>query len=180
MSVALGMVPTDGRGSMPFALLRGEALVAVASRALEHAEVELVDFTAGWSEVVDRGLPLVVHDPLCAGTPVEFLAEMAERGGTSTAVLVGVRRTDDGSSGVASPVVLPPDVLGAIDDWPDLDDLPALVERLQDRFEVESVAAPDQALRVSGPDDLPALEQLLAEEDGGPEDPGLAPGLVPG
>ena len=76
---AVGVVPTDGRGSLPFALMHNEALVAVASWALGEAGVELLDFTAPWSEVVERGLPLAVHDPLCPGTPVDFLrAAVAE------------------------------------------------------------------------------------------------------
>ena len=43
---AVGVVPVEGRGSMPFALLHGESLVAVASWALGEAGVELLDFTA--------------------------------------------------------------------------------------------------------------------------------------
>src|ERR687885_148564 len=45
----VGVVPTDGRGSWPFALLHGESLVAVASWALAEAGVGLADFTASWS-----------------------------------------------------------------------------------------------------------------------------------
>ena len=41
----VGVVPVEGRGSLPFALLHGESLVAVASWALGEAGVELLDFT---------------------------------------------------------------------------------------------------------------------------------------
>ena len=67
---AVGWVPVDGRGSMPYALLHGESLVAVASWALGDAGVELLDFTADWADVQARETALVVHDPLCPGTPV--------------------------------------------------------------------------------------------------------------
>ena len=46
---ALGVVPVDGRGSMPFAMLHHESLVAVASWAMGEAGVELLDFTVGWA-----------------------------------------------------------------------------------------------------------------------------------
>jgi len=173
---AVGVVPTDGRGSMPFALLHNEALVAVASWALGDAGVELLDFTAPWSEVVERGLPLVVHDPLCPGTPVEFLRTAIAESVASGAVLAGVRPVtdtvkhldDDGVVGgtvdrtslvaVASPVVLPPAVVAGLDDWPDLDDVPALVERLRGSYPVTFLEAPAEARRVADESDVRLLE----------------------
>jgi 2-C-methyl-D-erythritol 4-phosphate cytidylyltransferase len=182
---AVGVVPTDGRGSLPFALLHNEALVAVASWALGEAGVELLDFTAPWSEVVARGLPLVVHDPLCPGTPVTFLAATVAEAAASGAVVVGVRPvTDtvkhldggdgDGGTGdggtvgetvdrsalvaVASPVVLPAAVVSALDDWPDLDDVPALVDRLRREYPVSFLEAPAQARRVADESDVRLLE----------------------
>ena len=74
-------MPVEGRGSLPFALLHGESLVAVASWALGEAGVELLDFTAPWADVAGPGSRLVVHDPLCPGTPAAFLA----RGGRAAA-----------------------------------------------------------------------------------------------
>ena len=60
-SGTVGVVPTDGRGSMPFALLHGESLVAIASWTVGHAGVELLDFGTSWSEVVEREVPCKVH-----------------------------------------------------------------------------------------------------------------------
>jgi 2-C-methyl-D-erythritol 4-phosphate cytidylyltransferase len=188
---AVGVVPTDGRGSLPFALLHNEALVAVASWALGEAGVELLDFTAPWSEVVARGLPLVVHDPLCPATPVTFLAAAVAESAASGAVVVGVRPvtdtvkhlddvdgSDDGDGGdggdgggmvggtvdrsalvaVASPVVLPAAVVSTLDDWPDLDDVAALVERLRGKYPVSFLEAPAQARRVADESDVRLLE----------------------
>ena len=155
---ALGVVPVEGRGSMPFALLHGESLVAVASWALGEAGVELLDFTAGWAQVKERGLPLVVHDPLCPGTPVGFLAE-AVAAAADGRVVAGVRpvtdtvreadetgvlgRTVDRSTllAVASPVVLPAEVVAALDELPGTDDLADLVVALRQRFEVTLLEA---------------------------------------
>jgi len=122
---ALGFVPTDGRGSLPFILLRNEPLVSVASWATGEAEVELLDFNVAWVDVAARGLPLLLHDPLCPLTPPHFLRELIERAEASGTVTVGVHEVTDtvkeidaaGTVGdtvardrlwqVASPVVLP-------------------------------------------------------------------------
>lgn len=176
---AVGVVPTDGRGSLPFALLHNESLVAVAAWALGDAGVELLDFNTTWADVVVRELPLVVHDPLCPGTPVEFLHAAVAEAAASGAVVVGVRPVtdtvkeigDDGVVGatvdrsalaaVASPLVLPAAVVAAHDDWPDLDDVPALVERLRRRFPVTFLEAPAQARRIADESDLRLLEAAL-------------------
>ena len=69
-------MPVEGRGSLPFALLHGESLVAVASWALGEAGVELLDFTASWADVAGAGEP-----PWCCTTrsarctPASFIAE---------------------------------------------------------------------------------------------------------
>jgi 2-C-methyl-D-erythritol 4-phosphate cytidylyltransferase len=159
---ALGLVPVDGRGSMPFALLHHESLVAVASWALGEAGVELV------------------HDPLCPGTPVAFrrvaVAVAADHGG---AVVVGVRpvtdtvRTVDASGAlgatvdraellaVASPVVIPAAVLASLEQPPDLDDLADLVVALRRDHEVTFLDAPPEARRVADESDVRLLESLL-------------------
>ncbi len=172
---AVGVVPTDGRGSLPFMLLHNESLVAVAAWAVGEAGVELLDFNAPWSAVVERELPLVVHDPLCPGTPVEFLRAAVAEAASSGAVVAGVRPvTDtvkelgDGAVGatvdrsalvaVASPLVVPPAVVAALDDWPDLDDVPALVEHLRSRFPVTFLEAPAEARRIADESDLRLLE----------------------
>ncbi len=172
---AVGVVPTDGRGSLPFALLHNESLVAIAAWTVGEAGVELLDFNTPWSAVVDRELPLVVHDPLCPGAPVEFLRAAVDAAAGSGAVVVGVRPvTDtvkelaDGAVGatvdrsalvaVASPLVLPVAVVAVLDDWPDLDDLPALVDGLRARFPVTFLEAPAEARRIADESDLRLLE----------------------
>jgi len=177
-AVPVGLVPVDGRGSMPFALLHGESLVAVASWAVGEAGVRLLDFTAGWSEVQAQGGPLVIHDPLCPGTPVSFLREavrVAVEGGT---VVVGARPVTDtvkdvdadgvlgqthdraGLHAVASPVVLPHAVIAALPDLPNTDDLADLVTALAAEHEVVFLEAPPSARRVSDESDVHLLEAL--------------------
>ena len=70
----MGIVPVYGRGSLPFALVHGEPLVAAASLALEQAGVQLVDFNVPWAELRASGRPVVLHDPLCPLTPPDFIA----------------------------------------------------------------------------------------------------------
>lgn len=176
ISTAVGIVPVEGRGSMPFAMLHGESLVAVASWALEDAGVELLDFTAAWSDVQARDAALVLHDPLCPGTPAEFLARAVEAAADG-AVVVGVRPVtdtvktiDDGVLGdtvdreglveVASPVVLPATVVAALSEQPVLDDFAELVALLRERHEVTLMEAPPQARRVADESDLRLVEQL--------------------
>jgi 2-C-methyl-D-erythritol 4-phosphate cytidylyltransferase len=179
----MGIVPTDGRGSMPFALLRNEPLVAIASAALERAGVELLDFDASWASVQEAGGPLVLHDPLCPLTPVGFLTETVAAAAKGDAVVVGVRPVTDtlksveagvvgetvdreGVWAVCSPVVLPASVVATLDDTPDLDDLAALVAELRTRFPVTVVEAPPLARRV---DDESALALLDAFAELHPE-----------
>jgi 2-C-methyl-D-erythritol 4-phosphate cytidylyltransferase len=176
---ALGLVPLDGRGSMPFALLHGESLVAVASWALGEAGVELLDFTAAWADVQARGAALVVHDPLCPGTPVAFLVEAVTTASRGEAVVAGVRPVTDtvkdvddrGLLGgtvdradlvaVVSPVVLPAAVVAALPELPDTGDLADLVAALGQDHPVVYLEAPPAARRVSDPSDLRLLEALL-------------------
>src|ERR1700709_1359039 len=137
----LGIVPTDARGSLPYALVHGESLVAAASWALSTAEVELYDYSVSFAAVQDTDRALVVHDPLCPLTPVAFIEEAIEECERTGAVVVGVRSvTDtvkeyDGTTlgatldreqlvCVTSPVVLPAAVVTALDDL-DTDDLAA-------------------------------------------------------
>jgi len=71
----LGIVPTEARGSLLYALVHGESLVAAASWALTTAGVELFDYTVSFEAVQDADRALVVHDPLCPLTPASFLEE---------------------------------------------------------------------------------------------------------
>jgi 2-C-methyl-D-erythritol 4-phosphate cytidylyltransferase len=176
---AVGVVPVDGRGSMPFALLHNESLVAVASWALQEAGVELLDFTDAWRDVVSREAALVVHDPLCPGTPVEFLREALEASAEGGCVVVGVRPVTDtvraadasGTTGptvdrsdllaVASPVVIPASVLVTMPEPPSLDDLADLVVALREHHEVSFLEAPAAARRVTDESDLELVAAMV-------------------
>ena len=180
---ALGVVPDTGRGSLPFALLLGESLVACASWAMGEADVDLVDFTAGWDDVRGSGRALVVHDPLCPLTPTSFLAEAAARAVAEGVVVVGVRpvtdtvkelegdrvgrtRDRDTLRQVTSPVVLPASVLAELDADPDLDDLPALAQRLAASYDVVWLEAPASGARVASESDLAVLAARSGVSDG--------------
>ena len=172
----VGVVPLDGRGSLPFALIHGESLVAAASWALGEAGVDLLDFTTTWSQVQERGVALVVHDPLCPGTPVEFLRSAAAAAGEGR-VVVGVRPVTDtvkhvdgdrlgdtveraGLRAVASPVVLPAAVVAVLAEAPRLDDLADLVVTLAAEHEIHEIEAPPLARRVVDESDLRLVEGL--------------------
>ena len=164
------------RGSLPFALVHGEPLVACAAWALGEAGVMLVDIGTPWSSLVASGEPVVLHDPLCPLTPPAFLAGCVAAAAAGGEVVVAVRPvTDtvkvvdggyvgatvdrDGLHQVASPVVLPAEVVAALDGLPS-PDLAVLVTSLAARFPVRQVEAPPEARRVGGQDDLRLLEAL--------------------
>lgn len=177
---AVGWVPVEGRGSMPYALLHGESLVAVASWALGDAGVELLDFTADWADVQARETALVVHDPLCPGTPAAFLAEAVATAVERDVVVAGVRPVTDtvkatagqdlggtvdraGLLAVASPVVLPASVVAALTEPPPdsaFDDLADLVTWLRASHDVQFVEAPPVGRRVTDESDLRLVEAL--------------------
>ena len=172
----LGLVPTEGRGSLPYALVHGESLVAAASWALSTAGVELFDYSVSFEAVRDTGRALVVHDPLCPLTPASFIEEAVEDAERTGAVVVGVRPVTDtvkeyaggqlGATldrddlvGVASPVVLPASVVATLDEL-DTSDLPALVAELSTRFPVRHLPAPPLGRRVTGEAELEVLVAL--------------------
>jgi 2-C-methyl-D-erythritol 4-phosphate cytidylyltransferase len=176
----VGLVPLEGRGSLPFLLLRGESLVAVASWCLGEAGVHLLDFTLSWADVQAHGAELVVHDPVCPGTPVEFLRE-AVAAAADGDVVVGVRPVTDtvkhgddevlgetvdraGLRAVCSPVVLPASVVAALPEQPDLADLADLVVTLAAEHPVRYLEAPPSARRVVDASDVRLLEALLEPE----------------
>lgn len=186
MERPLGVVPLDGRGSLPYALVHGESLVAAASWALSTAEVDLFDFDVGFAQVQDTERMLVVHDPLCPLTPAGFIAEAVAEAGRTGAVVVGVRPVTDTVKEydgtilggtvdreslvcVTSPVVLPASVVAALDDLPGLDtgDLAALVERLAARFPVRHLQAPPVGRRIVDEGDLEVLAALSQSIDQG-------------
>jgi len=173
---ALGTVVVDDRGTLPFALIHGEALVACAAWALGEAGVTPIDDTVPWAGVAEAGEPFVLHDPLCPMTPPAFIADCVERALEHSCVVVGVRPVtdtvkvvDDGVVGetldrdglvaVAAPVVLPPEVVASLDGLPTTDFV-ALVAELRRRYPVELVEAPPEARRVGSDDDVRVLEAL--------------------
>ncbi len=182
---AVGMVPVEGRGSLPFALLHNESLVAVASWALGEAGVELLDFTESWEQVQARETALVVHDPLCPGTSVDFLRGcVAALDETPDAVVVGARPVTDtvravderGVLGetadrsellaVTSPVVLPASVVASLPELPALDDVADLVVALRAAHHVLEIReAPPAGRRVTDESDLRLLEALSADPE---------------
>src|SRR4051794_28324566 len=92
---SLGAVVEEGRGSLPFALIHGEALVACAAWALGSAGVTVVDWGTPWSAVADTDEPVVLHDALCPMTPPEFIAACVTRAVERDCVVVGVRPVTD-------------------------------------------------------------------------------------
>jgi hypothetical protein len=58
---------------------------------------------------------------------------------------------------MASPLVIPPEVVGELDDWP-ASDLRVALAALRARHDAVLVLAPPSARRVRGDDDLVALE----------------------
>jgi 2-C-methyl-D-erythritol 4-phosphate cytidylyltransferase len=177
---AVGVVVESDRGSLPFALLHGEPLVACAAWSLGEAGVYLLDATTPWDAVVESGLPLVWHDALCPMTPPDFVAACVRRAVEQDAVVAGVHPvtdtvkevvpTDDGPvvgqthdrdglRRLASPLVIPASVVAGLDDWP-ATDLRVALARLRTVARVELVAAPDAARRVAGPADVAVLEAL--------------------
>lgn len=186
---ALGTVVETGRGSLPFELLHGEALVAVAAWGLGESGVTPVDIGTEWEGLAASGEPVVLHDCLCPMTPADFIAGCVREAVAREAVVVGVRpvtdtvKTADGDSAAAgdagglpvvgmgpdrddlvvvtSPVVLPAGVVAALDELPS-DDFGVLVSWLAERFPVLTRQAPPEGRRVAGADDVAVLEALTA------------------
>ena len=175
------MVEAD-RGSLPFALVHGESLVATAAWALGEAGIFVVDLGTGWDAVADADVPFVLHDALCPMTPPAFLDACVQHAAQRSVVTVAVRPvTDtvkelrDGLVGdtvdrgallqVVSPVVLPASVVAALDDVPATSEFAELVAILAERFPVETLEAPAQARRVADQADLRVLEALTRPGD---------------
>jgi 2-C-methyl-D-erythritol 4-phosphate cytidylyltransferase len=180
--LAWGVVVERDRGSLPFALLHGEPLVACAAWAMGEAGVQLLDLTTPWEEVRRAGMPLVWHDALCPMTPPDFLAACVRRSVTDDVVVAGVLPVTDTVKEVvatpegpvigathdrdalrrlASPLVLPPGLVAGLDEWPSVDLGVALAD-LRARHETVLVTAPGSARRVHGGGDVAALESLTA------------------
>lgn len=180
---ALGVVLEAERGSLPFALLHGEALVTCAAWAIGEAGFTQVDLGTSWETVVEAAVdgeePLVLHDSLCPMTPAGFLVACVAHAVETGAVVVGVRPVTDtlktvderGVVGgtvdrdevlqVTSPVVLPPTVVAALDGLATTD-LAALVAVMAERFPVVTLEAPPEGRRVTDEHDVRVLEALTA------------------
>ncbi len=174
---ALGVVLEAGRGSLPFALIHGEALVTCAAWALGEAGVDIADASVPWAGLVESGEDLVLHDSLCPMTPPAFIASCLELARETGHVVVGVRPVTDTIKAVtagfvgetvdresllalASPVVIPAPVAARLGTRP-VDDLARAVGALAAAgHRVETVQAPPEARRVSSPDDVRLLEAL--------------------
>lgn len=173
---ALGWVPLEGRGVLPFALVHGESLVAAASWAVGEAGVQLFDASVSFATVRDSGRPLLLHDPLCPLAPADFLAAAVERCTASGRTVVGFRpvtdtvKTRDGADlgatvdrdglrAVATPVVIPSETLARIEAL-DAADLTALVADLALLGPIEWIEAPAIARRIVSADDVAVLEAL--------------------
>lgn len=174
---SLGLVLDEDRGSLPYALLHGESLVAWAAWALGEAEVTPVDTGTPWSALVEAEEPVVLHDPLCPATPPDFLRACVRESVERQVVVVAVRPVTDtlkhvdagGATGsgpdrdgllqVTSPVVLPPAVVAALDALPD-HHLAALTSLLARRFPLATLEAPASGRRVADEDDVRLLEAM--------------------
>ncbi|MCW2785314.1 MAG: hypothetical protein JWP74_1831 [Marmoricola sp.] len=171
---ALGWVPLEGRGSLPFALVHGESLIAAASWAVGEAGVQLYDASVPFAVVRDSGRPLLLHDPLCPLTPADFLVRAVETCLESERTVVGFRPVTDtvkqqtgdrlGATvdradlrTVTSPVVIPGAVLAGLDRL-DAADFPALVAELAGRGELAWLEAPAIGRRIASTSELEVLE----------------------
>ena len=161
---ALGAVVDEGRGSLPYALIHGESLVACASWALGSAGVTLVDYSTTWAGIRAAEEPFVLHDTLCPMTPAAFIATCVARSSAGGVVVVGCM-TSTGERVIASPVVLPRLVVAALADVPSYD-FDELVAALEARFPVEYAEAPSAGARVSSPADVRLLESLTGPGSG--------------
>jgi 2-C-methyl-D-erythritol 4-phosphate cytidylyltransferase len=166
---AWGVVPDEGRGSLPYALIHGESLVATASFALEAAGVTLLDPRADLEIVRDEGVPLVLHDSLCPLTPVDFLMEAIDFARAHGCIVAGARpvpesgESDDGDTRVevTSPIVLPEAVVETLESIP-VGDFAGLVEDWRARWPLTLLTAPPEGRRIHDADEISGLEALTA------------------
>ena len=181
--IALGRVIDEGRGSLPFALVHGEALVTTATWALSEAAVLPLDARTSIEGVLDAGLPLVLHDSLCPMTPPDFIAACVRRAVADGVVVAGVRAVTDtvktlhgntlgdtlgetvdreALARVVSPVVVPAERVSQAAELladPGVQ-LAPLVEALRAGGPVLLLDAPPEAMRVGNLDDVRVLEAL--------------------
>ena len=98
------------------------------------------------------------HDVVVAAVlPVTDTVKVLEDGPGGP--VVGHTLDRDGLRRLVSPLVLPPSVVAAMDDWPS-DDLVDALGALREGHRVELVEAPTSAMRVRDRTDLARLEAL--------------------
>lgn len=175
---SLGIVLDRDRGSLPYTLIHGEALVACAAWALGDAGVTLLDTGITWDAVRSAEEPVVLHDALCPMTPADFIASCVRRALADDAVVVATRPVTDtvkriadgvvgetvdreGLTSIVSPVVLPPSVVATLVEEPG-SDLVVLVASLATSHRVVLVEAPASARRVTSPEEIALLQALTA------------------
>jgi len=169
-------VVESDRGSLPFALIHGEALLVCATWALGEAGVTPVDFTTPWAAIAEAEEPYVLHDALCPMTPAGFVAHCVQTAVERDAVVVAVRPVTDTLKTVAgglvgdtldrsglveatSPIVLPASVVERLEAVP-AGDFAAIAADLAARFPVVTLEAPPEGRRVADLDDVRVLEAL--------------------
>ncbi|WP_374454774.1 2-C-methyl-D-erythritol 4-phosphate cytidylyltransferase [Nocardioides sp.] len=162
---------------MPFALIHGEALVACAAWALGEAGVRIVDASVTWEAIVAAGEDLVLHDSLCPMTPPAFIAACLEQARSTGRPVVGVRPVTDtvkvvadhrvGATldrddlvAVASPLVIPAEVLATMAARPSVDLVLAVADLAAAGQPAETLTAPPEGRRVSSPEDVQVLDAL--------------------
>ena len=171
------MVLDEDRGSLPYALIHGESLVACAAWALGESGVDIVDATVEWEVVAEAGEDFVLHDSLCPMTPPDFIAACLEQARSSGHAVVGVRPVTDTvkvvSAGlvgdtldrddllaITSPLVVPADVVAALARRPVSDLAQAVADLAAAGHPVETLPAPTEGRRVTSPDDVRLLGTL--------------------
>jgi 2-C-methyl-D-erythritol 4-phosphate cytidylyltransferase len=171
------VVLDEDRGSLPYALIHGESLVACAAWALGESGVDIVDATVEWEVVAEAGEDFVLHDSLCPMTPPDFIAACIEQARSSGHAVVGVRPvTDtvkvvsDGLVGdtldrdnllaITSPLVVPAGVVAALARRPVSDLARAVADLAAAGHPVETLPAPTEGRRVTSTDDVRLLGTL--------------------
>lgn len=183
-----GAVPVAGRGSLPFSLIHGEALVSSTTLALQTAGVDMCDASVDWEQIRESGRGVVLHDPLCPLTPPDFIAQAARTSAAEATIVAGtrpvtdtVKRADGDDLGetvdrdqlvqICSPLVLPATVVEQLDDWP-RGDFAEILEGLKQRWPVTYVEAPPLARRVDSEESVQVLEALSRSEAEATNQPG--------
>ena len=181
----LGLVLDEDRGSLPYALLHGEALVTCAAWALGDSGVDLVDATVAWEDIVEAGRDLVLHDALCPMTPPAFITACLDRARATGLPVVGVRPVTDTVKVVAddrvgetldraslvavtSPLAVPAAVLAELARRPSGDLAAAVADLSAAGHRVETLEAPAEGRRVASVDDVRLLAALTATPVTGP------------